>query len=176
VADDHGQLHFTFAVDMLAVDPRRYTLGPDGDGSSGVEVVSTGLPSAGTGLVYPITYPLDYGTPGNIGRITVHNTGTAMSFSILEVTGGLSGGFELQEVSSGNRLRFERAVPVGSTVTLNPRTGTVTIDGPTNDVSGFLTRREWWGVPPGAVQEIQFNAIGTPTGTPTLTARTPSAF
>ena len=164
--DTKGQSVVTFDVDMIAPDPLRY--GP-------VQVASTGLPTSGGGIAYPITYPIDYGTPGNPGRITVSNPGTADTYSLLEVTGGMSGGFELTEVTTGRVNRFARPIPLGSTVYLNPRTGRVSLDGP-SDVSGLLTRAEWWSVPAGGTREIQFNSIGAVTGSPTLTARTAPGY
>lgn len=164
--DTKGQSVVVFDVDMIAPDPLRY--GP-------ALTVSTGLPTAGGGIVYPITYPIDYGTPGNPGSITVSNLGTADTYSLLEVTGGLSGGFELTETTTGRITRFERPIPLGSTVYLNPRTGRVSLDGP-SDVSDFLTRSGWWSVPAGGTREIQFNSIGAITGTPTLTARTAPGY
>ena len=163
--------YFTYTFDVIAADPLKY-----GDALT----TSTTLPTSGGGIAYPITYPIDYGTPGYPGRITVSNPGTADTYSLLEVTGGLAGGFELTEVTTGQVIRFERPIPVGSTVYLNPRTGRASIDGQ-SDVSGFLTRSEWWSVPaasggiPGS-REIQFNALGAVTGTPTLTSRTSPAF
>ena len=158
--------YFTYAFDVVAADPLKY-----GDPLT----VSTGLPTSGGGIAYPVTYPIDYGTPGNPGRITVSNPGTADTHPLLEVTGGMSGGFELTEVSTGRVLRFERPIPLGSTVYLNPRTGRVSLDGP-SDVSGFLTRADWWSVPAGGTREIQFNSIGAVTGSPTLTARTAPGY
>lgn len=169
--DDHGQLSFAFSVDVLAVDPNRYATAPPG-----LETVSTGLPAGGTGLVWPVAYPFAWGTPGVSGRVTVHNLGTAPSYSLFTITGGLAGGFMLTNVTTGDLLRLDRAVPLGSTVTLNPRTGRATIDGAANDISGFLTSRQWWSIPPESSQDIQFVAIGVPTGTPTMTAVTASAY
>ena len=160
-----------FTILMVARDPLRY--GP-------AVTVSTGLPTSGGGIAYPITYPIGYGTPGYPGQIAVSNPGTADTYSLLEVTGGLAGGFELTEVTTGQVIRFERPIPAGSTVYLNPRTGRASIDGQ-SDVSGYLTRSEWWSVPaasggiPGS-REIQFNSLGAVTGTPTLTSRTSPAF
>lgn len=171
IPDDHGQLTFTFAADMLAVDPNRYA-----SAAPGLEVVSTGLPKPGTGLLYPVTYPFAWGVASATGRVTVHNLGTAPSSTLFTVTGGLSGGFTITNVTTGDLLRLDRAVPVGSTVALNPRTGRVTIDGPDNDISGFLTSRQWWPAPPGSAQDIQFAALGTPSGSPTMTATTASAY
>lgn len=162
---------FDFAIDMHALDPLRY--GP-------AVSVSTGLPTAGTGITYPITYPISYGVAGDPGRVTVSNPGTVDTFSLLEVTGGMSGGFELVEGTTGRTLRFERPIPDGSTIYLNPRTGRVSMDGP-SDVSRYLTRSEFWSVPaavggvPGS-RLIQFNSLGVVTGNPTLTARTAPAY
>lgn len=167
VRPPRGRTVLQFAVDMIAPDANRY--GP-------AVSVSTGLPTAGGGISYPITYPINYGEPGNPGRLIAVNPGTEDSVSLLEVTGGLSGGFELTEVHSGRVLRFERPVAIDSTIFLNPRTGRVYVDAPGNDVSGFLTRREWWPVPAEGSTEIQFTALGVVTGTPILTARTAPAY
>ncbi|MDJ0323164.1 hypothetical protein QMG61_05225 [Cryobacterium sp. PH31-AA6] len=164
--EDQFARRFTFAVDMVAPDANRY--GPAAS-------VSTGLPTSGGGIAYPIVYPISYGTPGNPGRVITENPGDEDTYSLLEVTGGLGGGFELTEGQTGQALRFERVIPLGSTVFLNPRTGRAYLDTPGNDVSGFLTRREWWSVPAQGSREIQFASIGVVTGTPTLTARTSPA-
>ena len=165
-ADTKGQSVVVFDVDMIAPDPLRY--GP-------VQVASTGLPTSGGGLAYPVTYPIGYGTPGNPGRITVSNPGTADTYSLLEITGGMSGGFELTEITTGRVNRFVRPVPVGSTVVLNLRTGRASLNGP-SDVTQYWTRQERWSVPDGGTREIQFNAIGAITDSPTLTAKTSPAF
>lgn len=165
-APDPGARVCEFSMLMVALDPLRY--GP-------AAAVSTGLPTGGSGIVYPITYPISYGVAGNPGRVTVSNAGTAPAYSVLEITGGMSGGFELTEVTTGRVIRFERPVPAGSTVYLNPRTGRASIDGQ-SDVSGYLTRKEWWSVPAGGSRTVQFNSLGVVTGTPTLTARTAPAY
>jgi hypothetical protein len=171
MADDHGKMYFTFSVDALSVDPNRYA-----SGAPGLETVSTGLPAGGTGLAWKIAYPVVWGTPSATGRVTVHNIGTADSFTVMQVTGGLAGGFIITNVTTGDVLRLDRAVPLGSTVLLSPRTGRVTIDGLDNDISGFLTTRQWWSIPAESSQDLQFTAIGAPTGTPTLTATTAAAY
>jgi hypothetical protein len=158
---------FQFAFDVVAMNPKRY--GP-------AVVTTTGLPSSLDGIDYPIGYVIDYGVPGDSGRLTVSNPGRADTEPMLEVTGGLGGGFELTDVFTGRVLRYVEAVPLGSTVYLNPRTGIVYIDAPTNDKSRALVRREWFALPAGETHEIQFNAIGSVSGTPTLTARTSPAY
>lgn len=159
--------YFKFAFDVVARDPRKY----------GPEVVdSTGLPTSGSGLVYPVTYPIDWGTPGDDGRATVENAGRFTSWPVLEVTGGLSSGVELVEISTGSILRLDRVVPEGSTVVFDARRGRAYLDVPSNDVTGFLSRREWWPVPAAQSRTVQINALGVPSGTPTLTVRVSPAY
>lgn len=66
VREDKFSKSFTFEIDMLAPDPLRY--GP-------AVTVTTGLPTAGGGLAYPIVYPINYGTPGNPGRVVTEIRG-----------------------------------------------------------------------------------------------------
>lgn len=158
---------FTFAFDVIATDPLKY--GPP-------VRVSTGLPVAGGGLTWPITFPLTWGAGGSDGRITLENPGTAATVPLLEVTGGLGSGFTIDEVGTGRQVRFDRLVPLGSTIFLNPRTGRAYIDAPGNDVSGFLTRADWPSLPKWGQTVLQFNALGAVTGTPTLTGEVSPAF
>jgi len=163
------QPFFKYAFDVIASDPFRY----------GTEVTtSTGVPTASSGLVWPLGTTagkyFDWGTAGASGRLLVSNAGSALTYSTFKVTGGISGGFELVWVPTGARLRYERAIPAGSTVTLNARTGRVTVDG-NSDATGFLTTSQWWSVPPGTSGEVQFTPLGVITGTPTLTALTAPA-
>lgn len=154
-----------FEIPVMAKDPRKYA----------AEVVaSTGLASSGGGIAFPITFPISFGTPGTTGRVETGNSGNAETYTTIEVTGGLAGGFSAICVELGREIRFERAIPLGSTVSVDLRTGQAFIDNQ-SPVSGFLTRREWWTNPPGTLRTIQFAAIGAVTGTPTLTARTAPA-
>lgn len=160
---------FDYAFEVIADDPNKY--GPE-------SVLTTGLPTSGTGLVYPITYPLNYGTGGDPGRVTLTNTGRAPTTPTFEVLGGLSLGVELVEITTGSFLRLERPISVSSTVFFHPRTGRVYLDDPTNDISSFLTRREWAGftIPAGESRTVQFNGLGVASGSPLLTARFSPAY
>lgn len=160
---------FTYAFDVIADDPRKY----------GEEVVSTtGLPSAGTGYVWPALWPADWGSGGDPGRVDLVNAGKVDTHPLLEVSGGLGDGVELVEVVTGSVLRLERVIPLGSTVFFNTRTARVYLDDPANDISSFLTRREWSGfaVPAAGSRTVQFNGLGLVSGTPLLTARYSPAF
>ena len=158
---------FAFNVNVLAYDSRRY--GP-------TATVSTGVPALTGGRTWPATWPITWTGGGSTGRVTALNPGTAETYSLFEVTGGLSGGFSITEVGTGREIRFEREIPVGSTVFVNPRTGEVYIDAPGNDVSGFLTRADFATVPPAGQSIYQFVPLGVVTGSPALTARTAPAY
>lgn len=166
IDDIRGQRVFSFRVYTVAPDPRLY----------GEPVtVATGLPVIAGGLTWPITWPITWDGGGADGRVTLVNGGTADTFSLLEITGGMTEGFTIDEVGTGRQVRFDRLIPEASTIFLNPRTGRAYIDAPGNDVSGSLTRTEWPSVPAGGQTILQFNSLGVVTGTPTLTARTAPA-
>lgn len=170
VADDViSSPFFEFAFDVVARDPRKY--GPEVS-------ASTGLATPGTGAVWPADWDPGYewGSGGTSGRATVSNVGRFTSWPVLEVTGGLAGGVELVEVVTGSVLRLDRVVPLGSTVVFDGRRGRAYLDVPSNDVTGFLTRRDWWPVPASQSRTVQLNPLGAVTGTPTLTVRVSPAF
>jgi hypothetical protein len=77
-------------------------------------------------------------------------------------------------VPTGQRIVVNRDLTASNVVTVNPKTGTVLLDG--SPIPGYVTRGEWWSVPPKVRSQVQFLANGTVTGTPTLTAATPPAF
>lgn len=154
---------FDFSIDVVATDPLRY-----GDPVSS----STGVPVSGGGLLWPLgTTPTafwDWGADGSSGRISVTNVGTADVWPSLTVTGGLAGGFVATNVATGQTIRFVRPIPVGSSVTINQRTGSASIDGQ-SDVGGFITERGFFAIPAGATHQIQFAGLGAVSGTPQFT-------
>lgn len=145
---------------FIAYDPVKY--GP-------AAILSTGLASGGGGLEYPLGSPsgaLYYGANGDLGRVTLSNEGTAPVWPSVTVTGALTTGFYVQRLDTGQTVRYDRVVPAGSTVSVDFRTGEVLVDG-LSDGSTYLTRYEFWSVGPGESFEVQFNAIGGSSGTPT---------
>lgn len=156
---DSYEVHF--AVDLLAWDPVRY-----GDAVT----VSTGLPTPGGGLEYPLGDPdgaLYYGANGGLGRVTAVNTGTADTWPKFTVTGALDDGFIIRNLDLNLSLRYDRIVPAGTTVVIDTRTGEVLIDG-VSDASTYLTTAEFFSIPAGGSPEIQFSSIGASSGTPSM--------
>jgi hypothetical protein len=151
-----------YVVSMLAPDPIKY-------GAS--RQLVTGLPTAGGGLTYNLFDPagtLDYGANGNLGRVELTNAGTAEVWPTVRVDGGLAGGFFAQRLDTGQTVRYDRVIPVGSWVEVDFASGAVVVDGD-SDGSTYLTRGEFFSVPPGGAFDVQFNGIGAATGTPLMT-------
>lgn len=132
-------------------------------------------PPSGGGLAFPVTFPITFGAPASDGRITIVNDGTAETYPTFTVTGGrMPGGFTLVDVRSGSRITVTRDLLASNVVTVTPRTGTVLLDG--SPIPGFVTRAEWWSIPPRSTSQVQFLANGDVTGVPVLTASTAPAF
>lgn len=158
-----------YMLQLVARDPVKY--GPE-------VTYSTGLASGGGGLEYPLYEPSGaryYGALGNLGRVTVANTGTADTWPVFEVSGQLDGGFTILCLETGSLLRYDRVVPAGSTVTIDSRTGSVLVDG-VSDASTYLTRDQFFAVPAGGSCVVQFSAISTSSGTPMMTVKARSGW
>jgi len=146
----YGSGYAPFALQWKCPDPLRY--GP------AQPPVSTGLPTSSGGVVYPLVYPLTYGTAGSPGRMTLTNNGTAAASIVAQITGGLPSGFEIS-TSDGQRIRYEFAVSAGETLDLDTGEGTL-ITGGTADRRGYLTVSDWIQVPPLSSLTLQFTSLG----------------
>jgi hypothetical protein len=164
--------HFRFSIGFVAPDPRRY----------GTEYVdATGMPSGSSGLVWDLgTSPsglyFDWGTDGNLGQVPYTNTGGAATYPVLEVggNGSFAGGFRVTEIETGKELTYARATNTGDFIVLNNRTRRATLNG--GDVTGGLTKRQWFEVPPGASRRYQINPLGAVNGVPILRLRAAAAY
>lgn len=153
-------------VDLKAPDPFAY-----GDSVS----VSTGLPARGGGLAFPLAFPVNFGVPGVEGRVRFTNSGTAPAPVTMMVSGGLSEGFQLKRVETGDLITFRRPVAPTDVVTLNTADGTAFLNG-SSPVSGFLTDDDWWLVGKKETCTVQFTALGDVTGSPSLSMTAAPAF
>lgn len=150
-----GVGHFGWQLEFWCPDPRRY--GP-------VRTGVTALPSDSGGMAFPLfntSGVIDFGGLAVPGQVTLDNDGTADSWPAFEVTGPLAGGFELIELVTGRRLRWENTVPAGVAVALDSATGAVTYDGAPG-YEGELTARDWWPVPADSTRTVQINPLGAP--------------
>lgn len=113
-------------------------------------------------------YWIDTGTPGNPGRVALTNTGTAPSEPMVRVTGGLSEGFELLCIETGDVVRVTRPIPDGSVIDVDMGAGQVWIDQQSPLSAMYVPVAEWFSVKPGHTCTIQFTPFGVVTGTPTM--------
>lgn len=161
--DDHGEPQVTVAFEFVAYDPMRY----------GVPVsAETGLPVEGGGFRWPIGgvgVPfIKWGPRGNPGTVVLTNTGTVVAYPMFEVYNGrLGGGFELIEVETSRRLRFEREVLDGQSIYLDAKARRANVEG-LSDVTTALTVAQWPSIPPGASRTYRITSLGAFAGSPKL--------
>jgi len=137
-----------FEAVFRAADPRKY----------GPEVTQSGSSSSDTtsgGLLFPIfdvTGFAEFTETAGAYRKFLANTGTVASFPELTVAGP----FEwFRFTLNGQVVEFVRDVPAGQSVRLDLASESAWIGG--SDVSGFLTRDEFFSVPAGGAW-LQFFA------------------
>jgi len=160
---------FTFSFAVTSPDSFKYGL---------PAAISTGVPVAAGGLIYPLgsgSAYWDYGTGGASGRIALTNIGTAPVFPPFEVTGGLDG-VVVTDVTTNQVVRLDRQIPAGSTAFFNQRTGRAYLDNVSSDISPFISSRGWFQIGPGETHQIQFQPLGAVVGSPTLTVRMSPAY
>lgn len=153
----------TAAVQFYAADPRMY-----GPGTTATVSLRTG----GTGLAYPLAYPLTYGTNPSGGVVSFVNTGTAATEPAFTIAGPLASGFEITHVETGRRLRYVGVL--GSPVLVDCAAGTVTQEG--QQRSSYLTVREWFSVPAGAAGTFAWATLGAETTGPSMTISISPAY
>lgn len=137
----------TWALQWQCPDPLRY-----GDEQN----LTTGLPSAGAGLTYPLSYPLSYGAAGGTGQIMLTNPGNAAAPILFEVTGPLPVGYEIS--AGGQRILHPATIAAGQTVVIDTAAGTVLVEG-TSNRRAELAWADWLSVPPGGSLTVQFAAL-----------------
>ncbi|WP_454728838.1 hypothetical protein [Cellulosimicrobium protaetiae] len=129
---------------------------------------SSGFPLLNGGLEFDLftdgaddTGFLEFGDGGgSSGRVVLTNIGTADTWPRFRTDGPVVDGFELLEIGTGRRLRFEGDVAAGSSISIDAATGVVLLDD-VADRSGLLTVREWFPVPAGGTAEVMFLPLGS---------------
>jgi hypothetical protein len=139
---------FVWQIQVTAPDPLKY-----GDELTWV----TDLPKPGSsGLTYPLfggTGKLEYGTPGEDGRITLINPGTAKAWPVFQVNGPVLGGLSITDVTTGRQIVYAGDVPDEAVLLIiDSANGRASLNGA--DRSAELTVKQWFAVPPGGAQPI----------------------
>jgi hypothetical protein len=96
-------------VTLVCPDPYKY--GPE-------QQFTTALPAPGaSGLTFPLfdgTGLLEFGAPGNSGRITLSNPGTEDAWPTFTVSGPVLGGLSITDVATGRQIVYAGDVPAGA--------------------------------------------------------------
>jgi hypothetical protein len=151
VALDYASGSVPFALQWRCPDPLRY--GPE-------KRASTGLPTPGTGLQFPLFAGggLDFGSLGASGQMTLTNDGSADAGVVFGVVfGETHPGFELS--AAGQRITYSAPVPARQTITVDTDAGTVVAEG-TADRGSELTAADWLTVPRRGSLTVQFTSLG----------------
>lgn len=145
-------------VDLKSPDPFAYAQ----------EVsATTGLAKKGTGLKFPLVFPLDFGHAGADGRVRFTNSGTAPVAVRMSVNGGMSEGFQLKRVETSDLITVKRTITATDVVDIDCADGSVILNN-ASSISGFVTNDDFWLVNAGETCTVQFTAIGDISGTPSL--------
>jgi len=135
---------FRWSIVLVAPNPRRY--------SDTLSTQSVGLPQgSGSGLVFPLLFPLDFGSAQAGGDMTLTNAGTMATWPTWEILGPLDGPI-ITAVASGEQLLFDPTltVPDGETLIIDTDAKTVLLSG--INVRDRLFTAGWFHLDPGDTQ------------------------
>lgn len=140
-------------IQWRASDPRLLLL-PQVD-------VPIGLPAPlSSGLIFPLTFALDFGPGVTGGEATVTNTGSSPAWPVFRFSGPVTGP-RIIAPDIGGALIFDPAwtVPAGQMIEVDTDARTVTIVGSDVSRDDRLFTRNWFPIAPGSTR-IQWSSAG----------------
>lgn len=149
------------SVELFAPDPRIYE-----DTASSVSVA---LPSAVTGRTYNRTYNLIYGAGGSGNTQVATNTGTVATKPTIVLTGPVDTPL-VQNLTTGQFLRFNIVLAATDTLTIDTDARTVFLNGTTSVRTALSTDSTWWDLAPGP-NTVLYGAAGFTASTATVSWR-----
>lgn len=132
----------TGVIQWTATDPRQY--------SAMLHSSSTGLPApSGSGVAFPLGFPLDFGPGLSGGQVIVANVGSAATWPLLVIAGPVTGP-QILDMDGGNQLTFDDSFTVlaGQQLVIDTDLRTVLIGG-TVSRRNELTTAQWFPLPKG---------------------------
>jgi hypothetical protein len=120
--------------------------------------VSPPVPGGG-GLIWPLTYPLVWGSTPSGGELQLTNDGDAAVQPVFRITGA-SLGPAITNPDTGQQLVFDPAylLPAGSRVTLTHEDRSVLLDDGVSRSNQLITR-QWFTLPAGATTRVRFTSV-----------------
>lgn len=138
------QTGFRWSVPLTAADPIKYGL-TEITGTTGVSGFSTG------GFEFPIVFPLVFTflVVEEGSGITVTNEGTGSSSPIMTLYGPLNKGWYLENLTTGQSIRFDVALSASDTLVIDFRQEIATLNG--SIVTATIVG-DFWRLVPGSNQ------------------------
>lgn len=148
-----GGLTFDWSMILTAPDPRRYAA------AQSTQFVGLPQPPSG-GLVFPLLFPLDWGSALAGGEMTLTNNGTIATWPLWTVRGPLTGP-TITSVTTGQQLTFDPtfSVPAGQDLIVDTDAKTVTLQGINRRDKLFTA--QWFRLNPGTTTVRYTSAAGT---------------
>jgi Siphovirus-type tail component, C-terminal domain len=143
---------FRWSIILVAPDPRRYADTPSS--------AAIGLPQVGSGgLVFPLVFPLTFGSGTSGGQLLLTNNGTMATWPAWDILGPVTGPV-ITNLDTGERLAFDPAfdVPAGQHLLIDPDAKTVFMAGVSRRDRLFIA--EWFDIDPGSVNVRFSSAAG----------------
>lgn len=132
-----------YSLPLVAPDPIRYAVAESASGA--IALPGTG----GSGQTYPLTYPIAWGTISATGDLTVTNTGDAVVWPVLTLTGPLYNPV-IRNVRTGEQLSLTISLAAGDVLTIDTRERMVLLGGTASRRTSVNAGSRFPSIPPGA--------------------------
>lgn len=140
-------------IQVMVVDPFSYSADEDS--------ASTTLSVTDEGLVFPVTFPVEFGpVSGGAGMFNAHNDGNAPAPWTATLTGPLEDPV-IENQTLGISFGMTGEVEAGDTLYLDSKARTILLNGTTNRSSMRAAGVRWFDLAPGD-NSIRFTAGGEP--------------
>jgi hypothetical protein len=133
--------HGSAAVEFWATDPRIYSQAATTQSVSQASV-------SGTGLVFPITFPLSFGGAVTGGQFVATNAGEFAAPWTATIAGPIVNPV-LENVTTGQAIAFTISVGAGETLVVSSLDRSVLLNGTASRYSSLVVGSSWWELAPG---------------------------
>lgn len=141
------------AVQLMVVDPFAY--------SADEQQASATLVVTGDGLVFPVTFPIEFGlVDGGAGTFLAENDGNAPAPWTATITGPITDPV-IENTTTGVAFGLTGVIDDGDTLYLDSRARTILLNGNQNASSMRAPGVQWFDLAPGS-NSIRFDAGGEP--------------
>lgn len=133
--------HGRAVVEWFATDPRVYS-----------QTLTTATASqatvAGTGVTFPVTFPLSFGGAVSGGQLTATNSGEFGAPWVATISGPIENP-TLENITTGETLAFVGSLAAGETLVVDSLARSVLLNGSASRYSWLVVGSEWFTVQPG---------------------------